>query len=84
MAGGPLTQLSRLMAFGWLFSLGSQKMSLLKAEPSQKDLSFLIKLVDSGQLKTVIDRTYPLEQTPEAMQYANRGHALGKVVIKVA
>jgi NADPH:quinone reductase-like Zn-dependent oxidoreductase len=82
MAGGALIQLFRLMAFGWLFSMGSQKMHLLKAEANTKDLTFLIKLVEEGKLKTVIDRTYPLAETAEAMKYANRGHALGKVVIK--
>lgn len=84
MAGGALLQLFRQMAFGWLYSIGGQKMYLLKAEPNTSDLSFLIKLMEEGKLKTVVDRTYPLSETAEAMKYANRGHALGKVVIKVA
>jgi NADPH:quinone reductase-like Zn-dependent oxidoreductase len=83
MAGGALLQLFRLMAFGGLFSMGGQKMHLLKAEPNRKDLAFIIKLVEEGKLKTVIDRTYPLAETAEAMKYANRGHALGKVVVIV-
>jgi len=83
MAGGSLLQLGRQMLFGWLFSIGGQKMHLLKAEPNTDDLSFLIKLVEDGRLKIVIDRTYPLAETAEAMKYANRGHALGKVVILV-
>ncbi|MRR30161.1 NAD(P)-dependent alcohol dehydrogenase, partial [bacterium] len=83
MAGGALLQLFRQMAFGWLYSIGGQKMYLLKAEPNPKDLAYLIKLLEEGKLTAVIDRTYPLEETPEAMKYANRGHALGKVVVKV-
>ncbi len=83
MAGGSLVQLGRQMLFGWLYSLGSQKMYLLKAEPNTDDLAFLIKLVEDGKLKIVIDRTYPLAETAEAMKYANKGHALGKVVILV-
>lgn len=83
MAGGALGQLFQLMAFGWLFSIGGHKMHLLKAEPNTKDLTFLIKLVEDGKLKTVIDRTYPLAETAEAVKYANRGHSLGKVVIIV-
>jgi NADPH:quinone reductase-like Zn-dependent oxidoreductase len=31
----------------------------------------------------VIDRTYPLRQTPEAIRYLEQGHARGKVVITV-
>ncbi|HCS40801.1 MAG TPA: alcohol dehydrogenase [Anaerolineaceae bacterium] len=84
MAGGALLQLFRQMAFGWLFSLGSQKMCLLKAEPNRKDLAFLGQLVEEGKLNTVIDRTYTLAETAEAVNYANRGHTLGKVVITVS
>lgn len=83
MAGGALIQLFRQMAFGWMLSMGSQKMRLLIAEANTRDLAFLIKLVQEGKMKPVIDRAYPLEETAEAMKYANRGHALGKVVIKI-
>lgn len=31
----------------------------------------------------VIDRTYPLEEVPEAIRYLEHGHARGKVVITV-
>jgi NADPH:quinone reductase-like Zn-dependent oxidoreductase len=71
------------MAFGWLYSFGSQKMVTLAAKASTEDLTFLIKLVEDGKLKPVIDRTYPLAETAEAMKYANRGHARGKVVIQI-
>ena len=83
MAGGALSQIFAVMGFGWLYSLGGRKMRMLSAKASNDDLAFLIKLVENGKLKTVIDRTYPLDQTPQAMEYAARGHARGKVVIKV-
>ena len=59
-------------------------MCLLKAEPNRKDLAFLGQLVEEGKLNTVIDRTYTLAETAEAVNYANRGHTLGKVVITVS
>jgi NADPH:quinone reductase-like Zn-dependent oxidoreductase len=37
----------------------------------------------TGQVATVIDRTYPLSQVPEAIRYLEEGHARGKVVITV-
>ncbi len=83
MAGGALSQIFGVMAFGWLYSLGSQKMVTLTAKASTEDLVFLIKLVENGKLSPVIDRTYPLAETAEAMKYAARGHSLGKVVITV-
>ena len=44
----------------------------------------LKQLAEAGKLKPVIDRTYTLEQIPEAMAYAEQGHVRGKVSISVA
>lgn len=53
------------------------------AIPKNKHLLDLQKLLETGKIKTVIDKTYPLKHTPEAMQYVGEGHARGKVVIKI-
>jgi NADPH:quinone reductase-like Zn-dependent oxidoreductase len=53
------------------------------ATPKNEDLVVLKKLVESGKVKPVIDRTYPLSDTPEAFRYLDKGHARGKVVITV-
>ena len=49
--------------------------------PNNEDLVVLKELVDSGKVTPVIDRTYPLSETPEALGYVGEGHARGKVVI---
>jgi len=54
------------------------------AIPNNEDLVVLKELVESGKVTPVIDRTYPLSETPEAFRYLNEGHARGKVVITVA
>lgn len=41
----------------------------------------LAELVEAGAIKPNIDKTYPLEQTPEAMQYLKTDHPKGKVII---
>jgi len=51
--------------------------------PNHEDLRLLGELVESGKLTPVVDRTYPLEQTGDALAYIERGHARGKVVVKI-
>jgi NADPH:quinone reductase-like Zn-dependent oxidoreductase len=61
----------------------SQKMASFTVKPNKEDLRFLKELIEAGTLTPVIDRTYPLSETPEAIRYLENGHARGKVVITV-
>src|SRR3989475_2082087 len=48
----------------------SQKMGMMMAQPSTQDLTLLAEMVQSGKLKTVIDRTYKsLIVVPDAIRY---------------
>ncbi|MDP2883763.1 MAG: NAD(P)-dependent alcohol dehydrogenase [Ignavibacteria bacterium] len=47
------------------------------------DLVVLKELIEAGKVTPVIDRMYPLIETPEAFRYLDEGHARGKVVIAV-
>ena len=51
--------------------------------PNNADLVVLKELIESGKVTPVIDRSFPLSETPEAFRYLNEGHARGKVVIIV-
>jgi NADPH:quinone reductase-like Zn-dependent oxidoreductase len=57
--------------------------SMYLASPNNKDLVFLKELIEDGKIAPVIDSTYPLSETPEALRYLGEGHARGKVVITV-
>jgi NADPH:quinone reductase-like Zn-dependent oxidoreductase len=63
--------------------LVGQKLSGLNAKVNQEDLRTLGELIEAGKLTPVIDRTYPLVETPQALQYLERGHPRGKIVITV-
>jgi NADPH:quinone reductase-like Zn-dependent oxidoreductase len=61
----------------------SQKMGMMMADANQKDLTILADMMQSGKIKPVIDRTYKLDQVPDAIRYLEEGHARGKVIITV-
>ena len=68
----------------YLLSLAMrQHGSMYLASTSSKDLLVLTELIEAGKLKPVIDRTYPLSETPAAFRYLEESHAQGKVVITI-
>lgn len=59
------------------------KLTAFIASENVEDLQVLSSLVESGQLTPVVDRTFPLAETPEAIRYLEAGHVRGKVVVTV-
>jgi NADPH:quinone reductase-like Zn-dependent oxidoreductase len=53
------------------------------ASYSSQDLLFLTSLIETGNVTTVIDRSYPLEQTADAHRYVDSGSKTGSVVITI-
>ncbi len=60
-----------------------QKFGSFMAKVNKDDLAALAGLIETGKIKPVIDRTYALEDTPEAVRYVAAKHARGKVVISI-
>lgn len=75
--------LFNIIAVGGLRSMmGSQSIGMMDtARPNHADLDFLKDLMETQQLNAVIDRCYPLAETPDAIRYLETGRARGKVII---
>jgi NADPH:quinone reductase-like Zn-dependent oxidoreductase len=77
---GPLPHL----AGTFLKSRGrSQNVTFFIAKINTEDLAFLGKLLETGEVKSVIDRRYELCDAADALAYLGEGHARGKIVITV-
>jgi NADPH:quinone reductase-like Zn-dependent oxidoreductase len=75
---GPLDRQLRALA---LAPFVGQTLRSMYSTPNTADLQTLAELIDAGKLKPIVDRTYPLCQTPDAMRYVASGQARGKIVI---
>lgn len=64
-------------------SLFSRRVKVLVAKPGGTQLRRLTKLVESGELRPVIETRYAFEDLPEALGRQGRGHARGKSVVAV-
>lgn len=77
---GPVRRMARLK----LTSIpSSQKAVFFIVQPTEEDLDVLRDLLESGKVKPVIDRTYPLSEVKAAFDYLGEGHAQGKVVVTI-
>jgi len=73
----------RLMAGKVTFRSGGQRIRNFLVSMKAENLLALTRLIESGQVTPVIDRTYPLSEAAEAIRYVGSGRSRGKVAISV-
>ena len=98
ISGPPTPDFAKEMGLPWYLKIVMSLLSFSirgKAKKRNIDYSFLFmkangnqlekiaKLIEADIIKPVIDKIYPFEQTNEALEYVESGHAKGKVVIKI-
>lgn len=61
----------------------SQKVKVFIANIETPDLAYMGELIESGKVRSVIDRHYPLSEAVEALRYLGQGHAQGKIILNI-
>jgi NADPH:quinone reductase-like Zn-dependent oxidoreductase len=65
-------------------SLGSgRKVVFFITKGNRADMNTLRDLIQSGRVKPLVERTYPLSEAPEALRYMGTGHVRSKLVITI-
>jgi NADPH:quinone reductase-like Zn-dependent oxidoreductase len=77
---GPLPRIAAAVATS---PFVRQRLRVLTAKTNVDDLNHLARLVAAKKLTPVIERTYPLSETAEAIRVIETEHARGKVVLSV-
>jgi NADPH:quinone reductase-like Zn-dependent oxidoreductase len=74
---------NRLLPAILLSPFVSQELKVLMATEGKEDLEVLAEMIETGKVRPIVGRTYPLIEAPEAVRYVGEGHAHGKVVVTV-
>jgi NADPH:quinone reductase-like Zn-dependent oxidoreductase len=82
--GGSVRALLRVITAGAIIGrLSGRRIGLLVVKPGPTYFQPMADLCVSGDIRIHIDRTFGLEEVPQALAHVGEGHALGKVVVEI-
>lgn len=67
----------------WLSMTSKKKLIIESSGQTKEELIYLTDLIEKGKLKSIIDRSFPLDQTAEAHNFAESGVKKGNVILSV-
>ena len=80
---GRVAGVDRILAATILNPFVRERLAVFATKENGADLATLAGMIEAGQVRPVIDRTYPLADAAEAMRYLEAGHARGKIILAV-
>lgn len=67
----------------WIRMTSRKRFVIGSGDAKPEELRFLAGLLESGEIETVVDRCYPLDDVAAAHQYVEQGHKQGNVILTV-
>lgn len=76
-------KVKQLLQMMWTSFFGNKKVKFVLSPQKLDDLVAVTKMIEEGKIKSIIDKTFPMDQAVEAHKYAEQGNKKGNVVISV-
>lgn len=84
MIGGSIRRMFQMAFMGSIIAkFTNKKMGILMHKPGRENLNKLKELYEKGIIKSIIEKTYTLEEVPQALQCLGEGRSIGKLIISV-
>lgn len=80
---GRVAGVDRILAATLLNPFVRERLVVFVTKENGADLAILAGMISAGQVRPVIDRTYPLAEAGQALRYLEAGHARGKIILAV-